>query len=121
MIGRLIQTSSSIPLSTFGSANWNSLFPISSIVDSKAKLEVIEYFLRTLQKYYPEKLESRYGIKEVDEDIINTLDIIGKKRGCLIKGGEIDYDKVIQVIMSDIKDGLIKNITFDRFEEWVYG
>ena len=79
--------------------------------------EVIEYFLRTLQKYYPEKLESRYGIKEVDEDIINTLDIIGKKRGCLIKGGEIDYDKVIQVIMSDIKDGLIKNITFDRFKE----
>lgn len=79
--------------------------------------DVIEYFLRTLQKYYPEKLESRYGIKEIDEDIINTLDIIGKKRGCLIKGGEIDYDKVIQVIMSDIKDGLIKNITFDRFEE----
>lgn len=83
--------------------------------------EVIEYFLRALQKYYPEKLESRYGIKEIDEDIVNTLDIIGKKRGCLIKGGEIDYDKVIQVIMSDIKDGLIKNITFDRFEECVYG
>lgn len=79
--------------------------------------EVIEYFLRALQKYYPEKLESRYGIKEIDEDIVNTLDIIGKKRGCLIKGGEIDYDKVIQVIMSDIKDGLIKNITFDRLEE----
>ena len=81
--------------------------------------EVIEYFLRTLQKHYPEKLENRYGIKEIDEDIINTLDIIGKKRGCLIKGGEIDYDKVIQVIMSDIKDGLIKNITFDRFKELV--
>ena len=79
--------------------------------------EVIEYFLRALQKYYPEKLESRYGIKEIDENIVNALDIIGKKRGCLIKGGEIDYDKVIQVIMSDIKDGLIKNITFDRFEE----
>lgn len=81
--------------------------------------EVIEYFLRTLQKYYKEKLESRYGIIEVDEDIINTLDVIGRKRGCLIKGGEIDYDKVIQVIMSDIKDGLIKNITFDRFKELV--
>lgn len=81
--------------------------------------DVIEYFLRTLQKYYSDKLEIRYGIKEIDEDIINTLDIIGKKRGCLIKGGEIDYDKVIQVIMSDIRDGLIKNITFDRFKELV--
>jgi len=61
----------------------------------------------------------RYGIENVDEDIINTLDLIGKRRGCLIKGGEIDYDKVIQIIMSDIKEGLITNITFDRYEELV--
>lgn len=81
--------------------------------------EVIEYFLCTLEKHYPEKLDSRYGVVNVDEDIINTLDIIGKRRGCLIKGGEIDYDKVIQIIMGDIKDGLITNITFDRYEELV--
>lgn len=81
--------------------------------------EVIEYFLRNLEKYYPEKLKSRYGVDNVSEDIIDTLDIIGKRRGCLIKGGEIDYDKVIQIIMSDIKDGLISNITFDRYEELV--
>jgi len=81
--------------------------------------EVIEYFLINLYKYYPEKLQSRYGLTEIDEDIINTLDLIGKRRGCLIKGGEVDYDKVIQIIMSDIKDGLINNITFDRFEELV--
>jgi len=81
--------------------------------------EVIEYFLRTLEKYYPDKLKVRYGIENVDEDIINTLDLIGKRRGCLIKGGEIDYDKVIQIIMSDIKEGLITNITFDRYEELV--
>lgn len=81
--------------------------------------EVIEYFLKTLQKYYPEKLKNRYGLDEIDEDIINSLDVIGKRRGCLIKGGEIDYDKVIQVIMGDIKDGLIENITFDRIEELV--
>lgn len=81
--------------------------------------DVIEYFLRTLQKYYPEKLFKRYGIKEVNDDIIETLDIIGTRRGCLIKGGEVDYDKVVQVVMNDIKDGLIENITFDRFEELV--
>ena len=81
--------------------------------------EVIEYFLRNLEKYYPNKLEARYGVTSITEDIIDTLDIIGKRRGCLIKGGEIDYDKVIQIIMSDIKDGLITNITFDRFEELI--
>ena len=79
--------------------------------------DVVEYFLRSLEKYYPDKLLNRYGIDNVDDDIIETLDIIGKRRGCLIKGGEIDYDKVLQVIMSDIKEGLIPNITFDRIEE----
>ena len=81
--------------------------------------DVIEYFLNTLEKYYPNKLQSRYGVEEVNEDIIETLDIVGKRRGCLIKGGEVDYDKVVQVIMSDIKDGSISGVTFDRFEELI--
>jgi len=80
--------------------------------------DVCEYILNTMYEYYPEQLEERYGLQEVDDDIINTMDIIGKKRGCLIKGGEIDYDKVINVITNDIKNGYFKNITFDRVEDY---
>jgi len=36
------------------------------------------------------------------------------KRGCLMRGGIVDYDKVYAIILKDIKDGVIKNITFDR-------
>lgn len=82
--------------------------------------QVIEYILNTLYKYYPEKLKERYGIEEIDEDVVDTLDKIGKKRGCLIKGGEIDYDKVFAIIVNDIKNGYFQNITFDRIEE-IYG
>ena len=80
--------------------------------------DVVEYVLRTLEKYYPEKLKERYDIDSLDDDILNDLDYIGKKRGCLIKGGEIDYDKVMSLIMSDIKNGFIKGITFDRHDEY---
>ena len=79
--------------------------------------DVCEYILNTLNKYYKNKLEERYGITELTKDIIDTFDIIGKKRGCLIKGGQVDYDKVINVIINDIKNGYIKNITFDRIDE----
>ena len=79
--------------------------------------EVCKYILDTLHKYYPDKLKERYTIEEIDEDIINTLDIIGKKRGCLVKGGQVDYDKVLNVIMNDIRNGYFKNITFDRVDE----
>ncbi len=81
--------------------------------------QVVEYILKTLYKYYPQILKERYGLEQIDnEDITNTLDIIGKRRGCLIKGGEIDYEKVYVVILNDIKSGNIKGITFDRYDEY---
>ena len=77
--------------------------------------EVVNYIIDTLYKYYKEKLFERYQITN-NIDFISNLEIIGKKRGCLIKGGEVDYDKVYTVVLNDIKDGYIKNITFDRYE-----
>ena len=76
--------------------------------------DVVEYALRTLQKYYPNILKERYNIELISDDFIETLEIIGKKRGCLVKGGEVDYDKVINIITNDIKSGVIRGVTFDR-------
>ena len=81
-------------------------------------LDVVEYILKTLEKYYPEVLKERYGLDYINDDVIIDLEEIGKKRGCLIKGGEIDYDKVMGLIVSDVKNGYIKGITFDRFDEY---
>ena len=77
--------------------------------------DVCEYILNMLYKYYPSILSEKYKIDELDDDIITTFEVIGKKRGCLIKGGLIDYDKVVNIIINDIKSGNIKNITFDRY------
>lgn len=77
--------------------------------------DVCEYILNMLYKYYPSILSEKYKIDELDDDIITTFEAIGKKRGCLIKGGLIDYDKVVNIIINDIKSGNIKNITFDRY------
>ncbi|MBR3198529.1 MAG: ribosome biogenesis GTPase YlqF [Bacilli bacterium] len=82
------------------------------------KFEVATYILETLEKYYKDQLKERYDIEHLDEDIIETIEKIGKKRGCFIKGGEIDYDKVIDLIITDVKNGYIKGITFDRVEEY---
>lgn len=75
--------------------------------------EVAKYILITLAKYYPQLLEKRYNITAVN-DFEKTIELIGRKRGCLIKGGEVDPDKVYSTIIKDIKEGLIGGITFDR-------
>jgi len=94
-------------------------FNLASLTAIKEEIlpldEVSTHILNTLYKYYPNKLKDRYGVSEFDlEDVVPAYDTIGKKFGCLIKGGEIDYDKVINIIINDIKNGHIKGITFDR-------
>lgn len=74
------------------------------------------YILKTLEKYYPNILKERYNLEYLDEDIVLSIEEIGKKRGCLIKGGDIDYNKVVSLIIGDVKNGYIKGVTFDRYE-----
>jgi ribosome biogenesis GTPase A len=76
--------------------------------------DVVTYILETLFKYYPNALKERFGVEQV-EDIEAALEVIGKKRGCLLKGGIVDIEKVYTVVINDIKNGNIKNLTFDRY------
>lgn len=94
-----------------------NLASMSAIKEEILKLSDISiHILNKLNDYYSDKLTERYNIDSVNkEDYLETLDIIGKKRGCLLKGGIVDYDKVYSVIVRDIKDANIKGITFDRF------
>ena len=72
--------------------------------------------MNKLNDHYSDKLKERYGIENVNkDDYLETFDIIGRKRGCLLRGNVVDYDKVYSLIVRDIKDSNIKGITFDRF------
>ena len=73
------------------------------------------YILDTLYKKYENNLKERYGINSFDiDDVIPTYELIGKKRGCLIRGGEVDYDKVSSIIIKDLREGRLGRVTFDE-------
>lgn len=78
--------------------------------------EVAIHILSKLESFYPNILHDRYGIDSIDEDISITYDLIGKKIGAIIRGGEIDYDRVSNAIINDVKSEIIKGITFDRLD-----
>ena len=98
----------------------NVAFNLASLTSIKEEIlpidEVVIYILNTLNKYYSNILKERYGIDYISDDIEETLESIGRMRGCLVRGGVVDYDKVYSVVMNDIKSGLVKGITFDRYE-----
>lgn len=75
------------------------------------------YGLRFLSIHYPNRMEERYGITFVHEDLVETFDHIGKLRKVFGPGGEIDYDQVSEIIVRDIRNQNLGNLTFDIVEE----
>ena len=76
--------------------------------------DIATFILRKIHELYPKKLEERYGIKELDYDLIEAYDIIASKRGALSRGGVADYEKVSNIIVKDLKNGYFGPVTFDR-------
>ncbi len=73
------------------------------------------YVLDTLFKKYKDNLKERYGITDFDiDDVIPTYEIIGRKRGCIISGGEVDFDKVSNLIIKDLREGKLGKVTFEE-------
>lgn len=74
------------------------------------------YAIKFLNKHYPKEFYERYKINLKDDDImsvVEVLDKIGKDRGCLMKGQEIDYDKVYNIILKELRNGTIGKVTLD--------
>ena len=93
------------------------LASFSSIKEEILNEDQIAFFiLRKLYELYPKALEERYGIVDLDEDLIEAYDMIASRRGALTKGGVADYERVSRIILQDFKNGYFGPITFDRLK-----
>ncbi len=76
--------------------------------------EVAMYTGGHLLAMYPDLLMQRYKLKELPKDGPALLDAIGRKRGCLIKGGDIDLHKAAELLLRELKNGVIGRISLER-------
>ncbi|HET7657842.1 MAG TPA: ribosome biogenesis GTPase YlqF [Bacillales bacterium] len=65
--------------------------------------EVGLFVLRFLKEHYPDKLMERYQLNAIPNDDLELYDEIARKRGCVVRGGEIDYDKAGSMIIRDLQ------------------
>ena len=78
---------------------------------------VVLLLLKAIRTRYPSSLYERYHLTgELPQDTI-LLEEIGKKRGCLRTGGEIDYEKAEQIILTDFRSGRLGRMTLDFLPE----
>lgn len=75
-------------------------------------LDTIKYIMQA----YPNNLNERYGVDE-NQEALQIMKEIAAKRGCLKRGGMVDYEKAALIIMDDYRSGRLGRITLESPEQ----
>ncbi|AVQ36381.1 ribosome biogenesis GTPase YlqF [Staphylococcus kloosii] len=90
-----------------------------AIKDSIVHLdEVAIYGLEFLKEHDYDNLVKHYNVDVAqDDDNLAWFEAIGRRRGMLQRGNEVDYEAVIELIINEIRNAKIGTYTFDIFSE----
>lgn len=87
-------------------------------VNAYIDIEVGTFLADFLLEFYPALIEARYGCPAEGIDGVSLLEIVARKRGCLIKGsgGELDLEKASAVLLIDYRSGALGRISLETPE-----
>ena len=95
----------------------DEILPKTEVAYQLLKLLYTNYKIEFLTKYKLTEEDISSIITNVDCDfILELMNLIAKKRGALISGGEIDYEKVAGIILTDFRTGKIGRITLEQVD-----
>ena len=88
------------------------------------KTDIAYNLLKYLEKNNKKELFERYKLTDQeinsiiseDDDTIKLMNLIAKKRGAIISGGEIDYERTSAIILNDFRTGKIGRITLEKVD-----
>lgn len=73
-------------------------------------------YIRFMSERYPELLIKRYKIDSVSEDPLETMEEIARKRGFIMAGKRIDYDRCASTLLDEFRTGKTGRITIETAE-----
>lgn len=81
--------------------------------------DLVVFSIKFLSEHYPERLKERYKLDSVPENVVEMFDQIGELRGALGAGGVVDYDKVSELVIRDIRTEKFGPLTFEKPSELI--
>jgi ribosome biogenesis GTPase A len=66
-----------------------------------------------LQNIYPESLKARYKLDSLDENPLENLDNIARKRGAVASGNRIDYNRIAVLLLDEFRGGKLGKISLE--------
>ena len=86
-----------------------------SIKDDILGVQDLGYeLIRVLGERYPDLLADRYKLEEISDQAIENMDNIALKRGFLMSGRRIDYERTGRTVLDEFRGGKIGRITLER-------
>ena len=70
-----------------------------------AMQDVASFIAEFFMGHYPQRLIERYDIDDMPGSEIELLELIARKRGCLVSGGHVDLEKVSRLLISEFRAG----------------
>ena len=67
-----------------------------------------------LKALYPDNLKNRYNLEDILKDNYEIIDDIAKKRGCIIKGGLPDRERVYKIVLNELRDLKIGRMSYEE-------
>lgn len=77
--------------------------------------DVAAFVLKYLGDFYPASLKERYNLTDY-EDMWEVFNHIGKLRGTIERGGNVNFDKVAEVVLHDFRSGRIGKVTLEEVQ-----
>lgn len=78
--------------------------------------EVATFLGGILLERYPALIAARYRIDPAQLDGPALLEAVGRRRGCLVKGGGLDLEKAALILLQDYRDGALGRISLETPE-----
>ncbi len=77
-----------------------------AIRDTALELQDVAAFIAEfLLESYPDRLIQRYDIDPLPSSEIELLEAIARKRGSIVAGGRVDFEKVSRLLISELRAG----------------
>lgn len=77
------------------------------------------YLAEHLIKHYPKLLMERYQLSDAPQTEIELIESIGRLRGCLRAGGQVELDKTCKILINEFRLGILGEITLESPETFV--
>ena len=71
-------------------------------------------FIKYMQNEYPQLLCERYRLEQTEETPLATMEEICRKRGFIMPGKRIDYDRCARTVLDEFRAGKIGRITLEK-------